>query len=68
MNIYTYVVDHGVDSPRVGVKTVINGGQLLVVAFDDYAEKLEKMEDFLNTLESETTCDQTRYSIIDFLN
>jgi len=66
--IYTYVVDHGISAPRVGLNTEVNGGKLLVVAFADLSEKVEEMESLLNKLESETTCDQTRYSIEDYLN
>ena len=66
--IYTYVVDHGSDRPRVGINTDINGGRVLVVAFDDYAQKLEDCESFLSRLRDETTCDQTKYAIDDFLN
>ena len=50
MNIYTYVVDHGMTSPRVGPNTEINGGKLVMVAFEDYAKKLEEYEDFIQNL------------------
>lgn len=68
MSVYTYVVDHGKNSPRISADTKINGDKILGVMFDDALEKLEKMEEFLNELSTETTCDQTRYSIDDFMN
>lgn len=68
MAIYTYVVDHGMDSPRVGLKTEVNGGQLLVVSFDDLAKRYEELEAFVLKLRDETSDEQTRYSIDDFMN
>lgn len=68
MSIYTYVVDHGNKTPSVGLKTEINGGRAIVVALGDRLERLEEMEKFLDELRDETTCDQTKYSIDDFLN
>lgn len=68
MSIYTYVVDHGKNNPAIGADTEVNGGKIQAVMFDDALAKLEAIEAFLNELENETTCDQTRYSIQDFMN
>ena len=68
MNIYTYVVDHGKDSPRISAGTGVNGGKLQAVMFDDALAKLEAFEDFLAELRGSTTCEQTKYAIDDFLN
>jgi len=67
-NIYTYVVNHGDESPSVGAGSDVNGGKLQAVMFDDALLKLEKMEEFLNELREETDCNKTQYSIDDFLN
>jgi hypothetical protein len=66
MAVYTYVVDHGMDSPRVGLKTEVNGGQLIVVAFGDLAKRYEELEDFVRKLRDETTDMQTAYGIDEF--
>jgi hypothetical protein len=68
MSIYTYVVDHGVDCPRVSASTELNGGKLQAVMFDDALSRLEEVEAFLSELREATTCDQTKYSIDDFQN
>lgn len=47
MSIYTYVVNHGKNSPAVGLSTVVNGGQLQAVMFDDAITKLEVAEELL---------------------
>lgn len=44
MAIYTYVVNHGDDSPRICAGTIINGGRLEVVAFDDLSKRMEELE------------------------
>lgn len=67
MSIYTYVVDHGNKSPSVGLKTKVNGDRVIIVALGDRLEKLEEMEEFLNKLREETTCDQTKYAIDDYI-
>lgn len=66
--IYTYVVNHKAKSPTINAGTKINEGKLVAVMFDDAFVKLEKFEDFINKLRDETTCDQTKYAIDDFLN
>lgn len=68
MSIYTYVVDHGKESPRVSCDTQLNGGKVTVVMFDDGLKRLEEMEEFISKLRDETSCDQTKYSIDDFIN
>lgn len=68
MSMYTYVVDHGKDSPAIGAATKVNGGRLQSVMFDDGLAKLEEIEAFLCELRELTTCDQTKYSIDDFMN
>lgn len=68
MSIYTYVVNHGKDSPAIGAGTKVNGGTLQAVMFDDALIKLEAIEEFINELRESTTCDQTKYAIDDFMN
>ena len=67
-SIYTYVVEHGNERPAVGAHSIINGGKLNAVMFDDALAKLEAMEEFLSKLRDETSCNQTKYAIDDFLN
>jgi hypothetical protein len=67
-NIYTYVVDHGDESPAIGAGIEINGGILTAVQFNDALERISEFENFLEQLRNETDCDQTRYSIDDFMN
>ena len=51
MAIYTYEVDHGDESPRIGAGDKINGGKLTSVVFDSYisnaVEVKEKLEEYL---------------------
>lgn len=68
MSIYTYVVDHGKEAPRISASTEVNGGKIQGVMFEDAFAKLEAHEDFLRQLRDNTTDPQTRYSIDDFLN
>lgn len=68
MSIYTYVVDHGNENPAIGADTKVNGGKIESVMFADGLKRLEELEEFVSTLRDETTCDQTRYSIDDFMN
>ncbi len=68
MNYYTYVVNHGDENPAIGAETVINGGKLQAVMFDDAITKLEAMDAFLETLYKSTNCEKTRYAIDDFMN
>ncbi len=68
MSIYTYVVNHGKYSPAVGAGTEINGGELQAVMFDDGLAKLEALEEFVAELRENTTDEQTKYSIDDFMN
>ena len=66
--IYTYVVDHGINAPRVGINTEVNGGKVMAVCFDDALQQLEEMREFLEKLGDSTGCEQTNYAIQDFLN
>jgi hypothetical protein len=68
MSIYTYVIDHGKESPSVGAKDIINGGKLQSVMFEDGLAKLQALEDFVKELRDTTTCEQTKYAIDDFIN
>ena len=43
--IYTYLVDHGKDAPRVGAQTDVNGGKLQAVMFDDAFARLDAAEE-----------------------
>lgn len=65
MNIYTYVVDHGEELPGISVSTVVNGGELKAVMFDDGLAKLDFLEEFIHHLREETSCDQTKRAIDD---
>jgi len=67
-SIYTYVVNHKLKTPTINASTKVNGGKLMAVMFDDAFVKLEDFENFLTKLRNETTCDQTKYAIDDFLN
>ena len=67
MSIYTYVVNHK-DNPAVSAGTEINGGKLQAVMFDDALAKLEEVEAFLAELRDNTTDEQTKYAIDDFMN
>lgn len=66
--IYTYVVNHKLKSPTISASTKINEGKLVAVMFGDAFVKLEEFKEFLTKLRDETTCDQTKYAIDDFLN
>lgn len=68
MSIYTYVVDHGKESPAVGSSDIINGGKLQSVMFDDGLAKLQALEDFIKEIRDTTKDQQTKYAIDDFLN
>lgn len=68
MSIYTYVVDHGKESPAVGANDIINGGKLQSVMFDDGLAKLQALEDFVKEIRDTTTDQQTKYAIDDFIN
>lgn len=47
---YTYLVDHGEDSPVINRDTEVNGGRLIAVAFDDYFKRLEDAEKLLEKI------------------
>ena len=64
-NIYTYVVEHH-DQPAVGARTIINGGKLNAIMFDDALARLERTEDFINKLRGETSCNHTKDAIDEF--
>lgn len=66
MAIYTYVVDHGNDAPRIGADAIVNGGELMVVTFDDLAKRYEELEDFVRSLRDETKDPQTAYGIDEY--
>ena len=51
MAIYTYVVDHGDDSPRIDAGTIINGGKIQGVMFDDGLLRLEEAEEKIEELQ-----------------
>lgn len=44
---YTYVVDHGARPPRVGLRTKVLGGDVIVVASGDLVARLEQAEQLL---------------------
>ena len=68
MAIYTYVVDHGDNAPSVGVRSVINGGRLQAVAFDDALAKLAAYEEFVVKLHDTTADPRTQDAIDELLN
>lgn len=47
MSVYTYVVDHGDESPSVGAEMQINGGKCIGVTFDDLQRSADLMEEKL---------------------
>jgi hypothetical protein len=46
--LHTYVVDHGTHPPRVGLKTPVLGGSIVVVAGGDLVQRLERAESLLD--------------------
>jgi hypothetical protein len=50
MAIYTYVVDHGKDAPRVGLKSEVNGYPIKAVSFGDQLDKNEKARELLESV------------------
>ena len=50
MSIYTYVVDHGDDSPAIHANMDINGGRCIGVTFDNLQDQAELMEEKLNRI------------------
>lgn len=50
MLVYTYVVDHGEKSPRVGGDTTIGGDPVRAVMFDDALEKLDMIDNLLTDI------------------
>ena len=50
MNVYTYVVNHGDECPRIKAGTVINGGTLQGVMFADALMSLEALEKFIDNI------------------
>jgi len=48
--LYTYVVNHGNETPRVGAGTLINGGRLETVMFADGLIRLEELEEFIKKI------------------
>jgi hypothetical protein len=47
MAFYTYVVDHGEDSPSVGLKSKVNGYPVVAVSSYDLTEKFEEVRSLL---------------------
>jgi hypothetical protein len=54
MNKYTYVVNHGDESPRIGAGMEVNGGTLMAVCFCDQLEQNETARDLLEVIFLET--------------
>lgn len=63
MAVYTYVVDHGDQTPRIGASTRVNGGRLQSVMFDDALAQIEVHEDFLRQIRDHTTDAKIRLCI-----
>ena len=47
MAIYTYIVDHGEDSPSVGMTSKVNGYPIKAVSFVDQLEKNDLARELL---------------------
>ena len=45
----TYVVNHGVNAPRVGLSTEVLGGRVEVVALGDLVQRLDRAEMLLRS-------------------
>ena len=59
--VYTYVVDHGNESPRIGGGDTVNGGKILKVAFD--SDVIDKIFNIQNIWDA---CDGCTLSKKDF--
>lgn len=60
MTVYTYEVDHGEESPKIGADTRCNGGKVTAVCFDAALPKLEKAEEEIENLRSQLkACEQS---------
>lgn len=67
MSTYTYVVDHGEESPAVSAGMVLNGGKLQAVQFADALAKLDELEELLLGIQGITECEKTERQINEFL-
>jgi len=67
MSTYTYVVDHGEESPAVSAGMVLNGGKLKGVQFADALSKLDALEELLLDIQATTECEKTEQQINEFL-
>lgn len=67
MSTYTYVVDHGEESPAVNAGMVLNGGKLQAVQFADALSKLDALEELLLDIQATTECEKTEQQINEFL-
>lgn len=48
-NIYTYAVDHGDETPSVGLYTEVNGGKVIACSFNDQFEQNEKARNLIES-------------------
>jgi hypothetical protein len=63
MAIYTYVVDHGEDSPRVGLKTTVNGYPVVAVSFYDLSQRIEEVRNLLEISSRDTAYDDIQQAL-----
>jgi hypothetical protein len=63
MAVYTYVVDHGEESPRVGLKTKVNGYPVVAVSFYDLSERLEEVRTLLEMSNRDSAYDDIQQAL-----
>jgi hypothetical protein len=63
MAVYTYVVDHGEDSPSVGIKTKVNGCPVVSVSFYDVSERLEEVRTLLEMSNRDSAYDDIQQAL-----
>ena len=64
-NFYTYVVNHGDKSPRVGGADTYNGDPVFGVAFTNMIANNQKAQDLLQELQEQVN-DVDRWSVDEF--
>jgi hypothetical protein len=63
MAVYSYVVDHGTESPSVGIDTKVNGYPVVAVAFYDLVERMEEVRTLLEMSNKESAYDDIQQAL-----